>query len=162
MPSRLHDATVLGKFEESLKNFIVGRLSNTDNWWNVCIPQHVRTTTNERFKRAQKANDYLNKPEFDVTDYLDFDAYESIITKKDNWKKYFADVFIDVSIFKHKMLVLLSLRNDVMHGRTLNQINKIRLRLHCYDLLSQIYGNQESQMDDDALLRMLGLDYCDV
>ncbi len=164
MTCKMHDATVVGKFEESLRNFVVERLSNADNWWTACIPQHVRAAADDRFRRAQKANNYLNKPDFDVTDYLNFDDYESIITKKDNWKKHFADVFIDERVFRHKMDTLLSLRNDVMHGRTLNQINKLRLRLHCYDLLSQIHENpkQERRIENDDLLRMLGLDRCDL
>ena len=57
------------------------------------------------------------------------------------------------------MRVILSLRNDVRHGRDLDRINSLRLRLHCYDILSQIYEKDGSlQYDKDGLIANVGLD----
>ena len=133
------DSDVLDYFERSVKDFIVDRLSHTDDWWNACIPPEMRRDASERHRRASKINDLLNKPDYVAVDYLNFDGYEKIISRRDNWKNRFEAVFLDKRIFKYKMMVLQSLRNDIRHGRQLDEINSTRLRLHCYDILSQVY-----------------------
>ena len=47
-------------------------------------------------------------------------AYGKIITKKDNWKNYFECIFIEKQVLEYKMRIILSLRNDVRHGRVLD------------------------------------------
>ena len=57
------------------------------------------------------------------------------------------------------MRIILSLRNDVKHGRDLDHINSLRLRIHCYDILSQIYEKDSGlQYDRDSLIANTGLD----
>ena len=82
-------------------------------------------------------------------------AMGRIIAKKDNWKSHFESVFIDKPVLEHKMRIILSLRNDVKHGRSLDQLNSLRLRIHCYDILSQIYEKDSSlQYDKDILMQI--------
>lgn len=139
MGDSLDNSKVLDYFESEMKDFIVKRLSRVENWWNVCIPPEIRKDASQRHERAKKINDILNKPNYDVIEYLNFDGYERIISRRDNWKEHFEDIFLDSKIFSYKMHVILSLRNDIRHGRKLDEINSARLRIQCYDILSQIY-----------------------
>lgn len=139
MVDKLPDSQVLDYFETVMKDFLVGRLSRIKDWWDACIPPEIREDASQRHERAKKTNDVLNKPDYRAVDYINFDGYEKIISRKDNWRDHFEEVFLDKPIFEHKMRVILSLRNDIRHGRSLDEINSIRLRLHCYDVLSQIH-----------------------
>ena len=152
-----NNSAVLNYFESEMKDFIVKRLSHVKNWWNACIPPKIREDASQRYQNDKKVNDILNKPDFVMVDYLNFDGYEKIIARQDNWNTYFEDVFLDKSIFLYKMRVLLSLRNDIRHGRTLDEINSIRLRIHCYDILSQIHETiYPDKYDRNAMLQKLG------
>lgn len=63
------------------------------------------------------------------------------------------------SVFDHKIMVIQSLRNDVRHGRKLDGVNRIRLRLHCYDILSQVReAGLLDEADDEAPVGRCGLD----
>ena len=128
-------------------------------WPVLCIPQEIRNHADKRHEDAKKMSDVLNKPTYEVWHYINFDGYGRIIAKKDNWKSHFESVFIDKQIFEHKMRIILSLRNDVKHGRDLDHINSLRLRIHCYDILSQIYEKDNSlQYDRNSLIANTGLD----
>lgn len=153
------DSKVLDYFEETTREFVVRKLSGTKNWWKACIPQEIRNHADKRHEDAKKMSDVLNKPTYEVWHYINFDGYGRIIAKKDNWKSYFESVFIDKQVFEHKMRIILSLRNDVKHGRDLDHINSLRLRIHCYDILSQIYEKDSGlQYDRDSLIANTGLD----
>ena len=153
------DSKVLDYFEETTREFVVRKLSGTKNWWKACIPQEIRNHADKRHEDAKKMSDVLNKPTYEVWHYINFDGYGRIIAKKDNWKSYFESVFIDKQVFEHKMRIILSLRNDVKHGRGLDHINSLRLRIHCYDILSQIYEKDSGlQYDRDSLIANAGLD----
>ncbi len=157
MTEKLHDSQVLDYFEVTMKDFIVERLSDTDNWWNACIPPEIREDASQRHQRTKKINDVLNKPDYGIVEYINFDGYEKIISRKDNWRNHFEAVFVDKTVFEYKMRVVLSLRNDIRHGRQLDEINRIRLRLHCYDILSQIYETRKADKDaHNAMIKKLG------
>ncbi len=154
----LGDSQTLDFFEKTVRDYMVQSLSAADNWWEACIPQEIRADTDARYQRAKKIDDVLNKQDYEITEYLNFDSYEKIILKRDNWKNYFECVFRDETIFRYKMHMLLSLRNDIRHGRKLNRVNQLRLRLHCYDVLSQIYEfYRRDKAEHDAMRAMLGL-----
>lgn len=151
------NSRVLDYFESNMRGLITEQLSDVKNWWKACIPHEIGKDATARYESARKLNNVLNKPDYGPIDYLNFDEYERIITKRDNWKKYFEGVFLDKSIFMHKMRVILSLRNDVRHGRLLDEINSIRLRIHCYDVLAQIYESRDTDDADlDAMAHRLG------
>ena len=153
------DSSVLDYFEETVRDFMVRSLSGTKNWWKACIPQEIRNHADKRHEDAKKISDVLNKPVYEAWHYINFDGYGKIITKKDNWKNYFECIFIDKQVLEYKMRIILSLRNDVRHGRDLDHINSLRLRLHCYDVLSQIYEKDSSlRYDKDSLVANTGLD----
>ena len=153
----LDSSQVLDYLESELRGFILRRLEPVENWINVCLPADIRTGAAERLEHEQKMSDVLNKPGYTMMDYVNFDAYMRIIMRRDNWRTYFGDIFVSKSIFEHKMTVIQSLRNDVRHGRRLDHVNEIRLRLHCYDILSQIYEAEKPSFRRSALARKLGL-----
>ena len=158
MADRLDDLGVLNYFETEMKGFIVARLSGIKDWWSACIPPEIREDASRRRDSAKKINDVLNKPEYGLVDYLNFDSYERIISRRDNWRSYFEKIFLDKPIFEHKMRVILSLRNDLMHGRSLDSINSTRLRLHCYDILSQVCEAEASDAKKHhSMIKKLGL-----
>jgi len=158
MVGKLDDLQVINYFELVVREFILASVSYVDNWWKACIPPQIRDDIETKHKNAQKINNVLNKPDYDVPEYMNFDHYERIISRKDNWKNHFEDVFLDRPVFTYKMNVLLSLRNDISHGRRLDKINSTRLRLHCYDILSQIYESGRSKVPaHDIMAERLGL-----
>ena len=57
---------MLDYFEETMRDFMVRRLSDTKNWWKACVPQEIRTHAEKRHKDAEKMSDVLNKPVYDV------------------------------------------------------------------------------------------------
>lgn len=157
MVSVSDNSKVLDYFEGIMKDFIVERLSHVKNWWSACVPPEIREDASQRHGRAKKINDVLNKPDYGIVEYLNFDGYEKIISRKDNWRDHFEGVFLDKTIFEYKMRVILSLRNDIRHGRILDEVNSIRLRLHCYDILSQIQETRNSDPGDrQAMMQKLG------
>lgn len=157
MAETVDNSKVLNYFESAMRNFIIEKFSHVKNWWDTCIPPEIREDAVQKYERAKKINDVLNKPDYQITDYLNFDDYERIISRKDNWRNHFEKIFRDKTIFTYKMHVILSLRNDIMHGRELDEINSIRIRLHCYDILSQIYETKPDKYDRDAMIKKLGL-----
>lgn len=159
MTDKLPNPQVLNYFETVLREFITERLSNTENWWNACIPPEVREDTTKRYEAAKKSNDLLNKQDYTLMQYLNFDNYGRIIARRDNWRNYFEEVFLEKTLFEYKIRIIQSLRNDVRHARPLNHINRLRLRLHCYDILSQIYESGKPGADGhDVLTKKLDLE----
>lgn len=154
------DSTILNYFESTVRKFIRERLEGiVDNWWNACIPPEIRKDASQRHKQEKKINDILNKPDYGMMEYINFDGYKKIIARRDNWKNYFEEIFRDKRIFEYKMDVILSLRNDVRHGRKLDMRNHYRLRLECYDILSQIYEKKYlEKFDRKKLDQKFGFD----
>ncbi len=157
MAGPVDDSRVLDYFEASMREFLLERFSHVDDWWNACIPPEVREDAARRHENAKKINDVLNKPDYELIDYLNFDGYGRIISRRDNWRNHFEAVFLEKTVFDYKMRVILSLRNDIRHGRRLDEINSTRLRLHCYDVLAQIFEARHSGTDErHAMMVKLG------
>ena len=131
----MDDALVVSRFEKSIKKFVVARLSDAyDDWWMSGVTSTLRQHAEARHKATKTLNKVLGKPDYGRADYLGFDAYGKIILRRDNWRRVFGPIFHDKPVFQHKMRIILSLRNDVMHNKPLDPINRLRLRLHCYDI----------------------------
>lgn len=135
----MDDAAVVSRFEKTIRDFVAARLSASgDNWWASRVPAALRQTAAARHKSTRTLDRVLGKPDRAEADYLGFDAYEKIIARRDNWREVFGPVLRDKPVFQHKMRIILSLRNDVMHHKPLDTINSLRLRLHCYDIAELI------------------------
>ena len=135
------DTLVVSRFEKSIKKFVVGCLSNAyDDWWASGVTGAMRQQAEARLDATKTLNKVLGKPDHSRADYLGFDAYGKIIMRRDNWRRVFGPIFHDKPVFQHKMRIILSLRNDVMHNKPLDPINRLRLRLHCYDIALLMAG----------------------
>ena len=131
----MDDAAVVARFEKSIREFVVGRLSaDRADWWASRVPAALRQDAAARHASTMTLNRVLGKPDHAEADNLGFDAYERIIARRDNWREVFEPVFHDKPVFQYKMRIILSLRNDVMHHKPIDRINSFRLRLHCYDI----------------------------
>ena len=137
----MDDAAVVARFEKSIREFVVGRLSLAHgDWWTSRVPAALREAAAARHASTRTLDRVLGKPDRAEADYLGFDAYEKIVARRDNWREIFGAIFQDKPVFQHKMRVILSLRNDVMHHKPLDLINSLRLRLHCYDVALLMAG----------------------
>lgn len=137
----MDDVLVVARFEKSIREFVVGKLSAAHgDWWASRVPAALRQGAAERHASTRTLDGILGKPDRAEADYLGFDAYEKIVARRDNWREVFGPVFQDKPVFQHKMRIILSLRNDVMHHKPLDRINSLRLRLHCYDIAMLMAG----------------------
>ena len=158
MPTGMSNSDVLDYFEAVIKDVIIKRLATAEGWEKSCIPADVREDATERYERTKRLDNVLNKPERDLIDLINFDAYHRIITRKDNWRSHFEEVFLEREVFSYKMRIIQSLRNDIRHGRKIDRVNEIRVRLHCYDILAQVYeAGGRGEFSHDALAEKLGL-----
>jgi len=129
---------LLKEFEKKFRKLIVDVLSSYPKWWKTRVPNDVREGVEEKMSRGSKISKTLDKPEYEEVDFLDFDDYQKIITKQDNWRENFETIFYDKQDFSNKMNVLRSLRNDLQHNRDIDEKNKARFKIFCDDLFSQI------------------------
>lgn len=137
----MDDTLVISRFEKSIKKFVIDCLSDTyDDWWTTGVTGTMRQQAEVRLDATKTLNKVLGKPDYDRADYLGFDAYGKIIMRRDNWRRVFGPIFHDKPVFQHKMRIILSLRNDVMHNKPLDPVNRLRLRLHCYDIALLMAG----------------------
>lgn len=158
MAGRTSDSQILDYFEAAMKGLIIRIFSDTEGWWDRRVPHRVREEAAQRHRQASSMNDVLNKPAYGMIDYINFDGYERIIVRRDNWREYFERIFLVKQVFDYKIRVVQSLRNDIRHGRRLDAVNRIRLRLHCYDMLSQIHEAGLLDADGGTLVERCGLD----
>lgn len=95
MAAAFDNSRVLDYLESELRRFIIRCISSVKNWENACLPQSVMKDASERRKRTQSIDNVLNKPDYTLMDYINFDAYMSIMTRRDNWRNYFESVFLE-------------------------------------------------------------------
>lgn len=70
--------------------------------------------------------------------YVDFNDYNSIIRRRDNWRDAFKDVFRDEEVISAKLKEIDPIRNAIAHSRELSEEQFKRLELHANDLLRSI------------------------
>ena len=134
--SHVEMSSILKEFEQRFRKLIRDVLSSDENWWDTKVQQDVREAVELRLSKGDKLNKTLDKLEYDKIDFLDFDDYQKIITKQDNWKNYFEKIFASKEDFTYKMNVLRSLRNDLQHNRDIDEKNRNRFKIFCDDLFS--------------------------
>jgi hypothetical protein len=89
------------------------------------------TTGCERKSRGKKDRDTLKK---DLIEYIDFPDYIKIITRKDNWRDCFKEVFGSEETLRTKMQELEPIRNSVMHSRPITEEEKKKLELYAREI----------------------------
>jgi len=133
---------VLKDLENMLRKCIQTELSNiSPNWWQTRIPNDVRTLAEERKRKNEIQWPWFSAKDIELINFLDFNDYIKIISKRDNWNECFQKVFKDKDVLSTKLKELDPIRKAIAHSRNLDKIENIRLNLHAHDLKSYI-GNK--------------------
>lgn len=113
--------------EQALRDCIKTRLEKiSQNWWKERIPPDVRENAEKR-----REIDALKK---DLIEYIDFSDYVKIITRKDNWRDCFKDIFESEETLRTKMRELEPIRNNIMHSRPITEEEKKKLGLYAREI----------------------------
>lgn len=107
------------QLESSLRKLLRKTLTNHygDNWWNMGVPVDVREGCEER-KRENEDN---YKPKYHPIEYGYILDYHKIISRKDNWKKIFKEIFSDRDQVNACFKWVADSRKPIAHSRELNK-----------------------------------------
>jgi predicted S18 family serine protease len=121
----------LDELENALRKCIKSNLEKiSKNWWIERIPPDIRQKAEERQKKDELKRELIQ--------YLDFADYAKIITKRDNWREVFQNVFKEQEVMRGKLKELEPIRNAVRHGRKLTAEQKEKLKIYSRDITRQI------------------------
>lgn len=118
--------------ENDIRNLVEETLEteHPDNWWQVCVPQHVRDNAQKNIDR--EASEGLPPRSSRNIEYTTFGELNDII--KENWNK-FSGIFSSVS--KNRVLRVLSrlnhARGPIAHCNYLPEEEAVRLKLAIQD-----------------------------
>jgi Swt1-like HEPN len=122
-------------FENSVRDLITSRLSEKDtDWWNVCIPQRIRTTAESRLKDALD-NSWLEGVTQNPLGFVDFGGLGDIVVN--NWSE-FEDLIPSQHWLKQRFEELERARNFIAHNRMLSQDEFARLEMYVRDWNRQV------------------------
>jgi len=122
---------ILEDLENLLRNCIKSSLENkSKNWWLERIPPDVRERAEERRQKDESKKEQVL--------YLDFGDYTKIITRRDNWRDVFSQIFGDLDAIKVKLKELTNIRNSIAHNRQLTTEQKEKFALLSREITSQI------------------------
>jgi hypothetical protein len=131
--------TILKELEIRLRECIHGKLENiSENWWNERVPKDVKDRAESRKKKNQQQYPWHKSKNLLLVFYIDFADYNKIISRRDNWREAFREVFKDKEIISAKLRELEPIRNAIAHSRELNQSELSKLKLYSKDILSCI------------------------
>ena len=125
--------------EKTLRQFIGDRLSKiTSKWWKQRVPWEIRKKAEDRKKEEEKRL-------FPIVNlhpiwYVDFAHYIEIVTRDDNWREVFKQIFRNKDDFKVTLMKLVPIRNKIAHMRPLNTREKKSLDALSEDLLVHIWN----------------------
>jgi len=137
------------ELEEKMRQCIesaLRKLSPT-NWWKERIPADVRENAENKKRRNEKPWPWLEQKDRPLICYLDFNDYEKVIIRSDNWQEIFKSIFKDRDITVGKLRELDPIRNDIAHSRKLTVRQFERLKMYKTDFISCIDAFQEQQAE---------------
>ena len=130
--------------EKTLRQFIEDQLSEiTFKWWKQRVPPKVREKAEERKKDEEER--LVTSVNLHPIWYVDFADYIGIVTRNDNWRNVFRQVFRDKDDFKITLTKLLPIRNKIAHMRPLSIREKKNLDALSEDLLVPIWNFYNEQ-----------------
>lgn len=132
------------KMRQCIENAL-GKLS--PNWWKERIPDDVRKNSEDKKIRNEKPWPWLEQKDRPLICYLDFNDYEKVIVRNDNWRDIFKLIFKDQTITVAKLRELDLIRNDIAHNRKLTIGQFERLKMYKTDLISCIDAFQGQQTE---------------
>ncbi len=132
------DYDLLKTLENKLRSCIETQLSTQfPKWWTERIPNDVRNRAEDRKSKNETLWPWSNESH-DLIYFVDFNDYIKIITRRDNWREIFVNIFKDQALIIAKLKELDPIRNAIAHSRPLSATDRMRLKLHAQDLISCI------------------------
>lgn len=124
--------------EKMLRRCVVDVLSRiNEKWWKQNVPGDVRIEAERRKnEEEQKLGPTLN---LHPIWYIDFMDYVEIITRGDNWKQAFEQIFKNKDDFRVTMQKLAPIRNKIAHMRPLTGREKKNLDVLSEDILARVW-----------------------
>lgn len=99
-----------------MRQLVESELSKiSDKWWVQRVPQDVRFVVKKRIARDERLWPWHPKTSKDPISYIDFADYIKIITRRDNWREIFKDVFRDEKQISSKLQELIPIRIKIAH-----------------------------------------------
>ena len=144
--SKIQSYQILKNLEQEIRRFIEKELSeNNQKWWKQLIPGDVKDNAEKRKNNDEKRKnwDFEEQP---LISYIDYNDYEKIITRNDNWKEIFQFVFRDQVAISGKLKEIEPIRNAISHTRNLDPYEEKQLRFYSEEILRTIsyyYNNKE-------------------
>jgi len=136
---------LLKKFEQKLRHIIEIELSKiSSDWWKQRIPEDVRENALQRKKKNESPWAWI-MGQNPLIDYIDFADYSKIISRRDNWKQAFSNIFGNKDELVSKLKELEPIRNAIMHSRNLNKKQIGRLGLYASDFVDRINRYEKSK-----------------
>jgi DNA sulfur modification protein DndB len=127
--------------EHALRELISDRLSRiTERWWKERIPNDVRDEAALRKERDESPWPWMEGKQYAIHFYMSFADYSRVISKRDNWRESFEDVFRDAEWVRVVFKELEHTRNDVAHNRDLSERQLKLLRIYCADVCRVVAG----------------------
>jgi len=131
--------TILKELETRLRECIHEKLENvSENWWKERVPKDVKDRAESRKKKNENQYPWHKAKNLLLVFYIDFTDYIKIISRRNNWREAFREVFKDKQIISAKLRELEPIRNAIAHSRELNQTELSKLKLYSKDILSCI------------------------
>lgn len=124
--------------EKTLRRCIIDVLTKiNEKWWKQNVPGKVR----EDAERRKKDEEQRLGPTDNLHPiwYVDFMNYVEIITRGDNWKQAFEQIFKNKDDFRVTMEKLAPIRNKIAHMRPLTDREKKNLDALSEDILARIW-----------------------
>lgn len=138
-PTPTESYKMLKRLETGLRECILGRLEKVSkNWWRERVPPDVQERAELRKNKNEKQYPWHIEKDLPPIFYIDFTDYVKIITRRDNWRQVFEQVFKDKEIISAKLRELEPIRNAIAHVRELSRTEAEKLKLYSEDIVSCI------------------------
>ena len=132
--NKAHDR--IQRFETRLRNFIDARMTDVigPDWIKHQVPGDMRQKWMDKRKRALSNGEQ----EWPLIAYADFSDYNQIITRNDNWRECFKDIFGHKASVQESFQRLHPIRLATMHSRVITQDDELLLYVETKRLLTSI------------------------
>ena len=129
-----HDA--IQRFETQIRRFIDERMKEAfgTNWVKHQVPGEMRT---QWLDKQQKAKENRER-QWPLIAYADFSDYVKIITRNDNWRTVFEELFVRKTSVQESFQRLHPIRTCTMHSRLITRDDELYLYVETKRILDAI------------------------
>ena len=129
-----HDT--IQRFETQIRDFLEQRMNEEfgTNWTKHRVPGEIKKQWSDKQQKARADGETA----WPLIAYADFSDYIKIITRGDNWKEVFGEIFIRKSSVQESFQRLLPIRRATMHSRIITQDDELLLFVETKRILKAI------------------------